>query len=173
LKLKGEALGALERREEAIQALEEARQGALARQEQPLLWQIHRALGQQRQRLLQQDLARNCFSSARAGIESLASTVEDSFLREQFLRAALSTLPTEKPVSASRAAKGAFGGLTPREREVVMLIAQGKSNREIADALVVTKRTIETHINNILAKLNFTSRTQIAVWAFDNGLVKR
>ncbi len=171
LKLKGEALGALSRREEAIEVLEEARRGALARQEKPLLWQIHRALGRQHRRLKQEDLAQRNFTSAREGIESLASTIDDVYLREQFLNAALITLPREKPISASRAAKEAFGGLTEREREVVTLIAQGKSNREIADALVVTKRTIETHMNNILYKLNLTSRAQIVVWAVEKGLV--
>jgi len=53
----------------------------------------------------------------------------------------------------------------------VTLIAQGKSNREIADSLVVTKRTVETHISNILYKLNLTSRAQIVVWAVERGLV--
>ncbi len=171
LKLKGEALGALSRREEAIQALEEARRGALARQEQPLLWQIYRALGRQHRRLKQEDLAQRNFTSARQGIASLASTLDDVYLREQFLHAALTTLPREKSVSTNRAARDAFGGLTEREREVVTLIAQGKSNREIADALVVTKRTIETHMNNILYKLNLTSRAQIVVWAVESGLV--
>ncbi len=171
LKLKGEALGALERREEAIQALEEAMRGALARQEQPLLWQIYRALGRQHRRLKQEDLAQRNFTPARQGIASLASTIDDVYLREQFSHTALTTLPREKPVSASRAAKEAFGGLTEREREVVILIARGKSNREIAGALVVTKRTIETHINNILYKLNLTSRAQIVVWAVERGLV--
>ncbi len=173
LKLKGEALGALSRREEAIEALEEARRGALARQEKPLLWQLHRALGRQHRRLRQEDLAQRNFTSAREGIESLASTIDDVYLHEQFLHAALITLPREKPISASRAAKEAFGGLTERECEVVILIAQGKSNREIADALVVTKRTIETHMNNILYKLNLTSRAQIVVWAVESGLATR
>ncbi len=171
LKLKGEALGALEHREEAIQVLEEARRGALVRQEKPLLWQIHRALGRQHRRLKQEDLAQRNFTSARQGIESLASTIDDVYLREQFLHAALTTLPREKPASTNRAARDAFGGLTEREREVVTLIAQGKSNREIADALVVAKRTVETHINNILYKLNLTSRAQIVVWAVEKGLV--
>ena len=172
LKLKGEALGALSRREEAIQALEQARRGALARQEQPLLWQIHRALGRQHQRLKQEDLAQRDFTAARAGIASLAKAIDDGYLREHFLQAALSTLPREKPTSPNRAAKEAFDGLTEREREVVRLVAQGQSNREIADALVVTKRTIETHINNILYKLNLTSRAQLVVWAVEKGLVK-
>lgn len=172
LKLKGEALGALSRQEEAIQALEEARRGALARQEQPLLWQIDRALGRQHHRLRREDLARRSFTSAREGIASLAKTIEDVYLREHFLHAALSTLPKEKPASPTRAAKAAFGGLTEREREVVRLVAQGKSNSEIADTLVVAKRTVETHINNILYKLGFSSRTQIALWAVERGLVK-
>ncbi len=122
LKLKGEALGALSRREEAIQALEEARLGALARQERPLLWQLHRALGREHQRLKQEDLAQRNFTSAREVIASLASTIDDVYLREHFLHAALVTLPREKPVTASRVAKEAFGGLTEREREVVRLL---------------------------------------------------
>ena len=170
LKLKGEALGALSRREEAMEVLEEASRGALARHEKPLLWQIHRALGRQHRRLKQEDLAQRNFTSAREGIASLASTIDDIYLREHFLSTALTTLPREKPLSANRVAKEVFGGLTAREREVVRLVAQGKSNREIADALVVTKRTIETHINNIQYKLNLASRAQIVVWAVEKGL---
>jgi DNA-binding CsgD family transcriptional regulator len=173
LKLKGEALGALSRREEAIEALEEARQGALARQEQPLLWQLHRALGRQYHYLKQEDLAQRNFTSARQGIASLARTIDDVYLREHFLHAALATLPREKPVLASRVAKEAFGGLTEREREVAAFIAQGKSNREIADELVVSYRTVETHVGTILSKLAFSSRAQIAVWAVEIGLLKQ
>ena len=89
----------------------------------------------------------------------------------KFSRSTLATLPREKPVPASRAAKSAFGGLTEREREIVVCIAQGKSNREIAEALIVTKRTVETHINNILYKLDCTSRSQIVAWASEKGLL--
>ncbi len=173
LKLKGEALGVLGRREEGIQALEEATQGALARQEQPLLWQLHRALGQQYHYLEQEDLARRNFTSARQGLACLASTIDDVYLREHFLSAALSTLPREKPVTANRVAKEAFGGLTERERKVATLIAQGKSNREIAHELVISYRTVETHVGTILSKLAFASRAQIAVWAVESGLVKQ
>ncbi|HLZ62228.1 MAG TPA: AAA family ATPase [Ktedonosporobacter sp.] len=173
LKLKGEALGALSRRPEAIQALENARTGAQARQERPLLWQIHRALGRQYQYLKQEALAQRNFTAARQEIASLARTIDDAYLREQFLHAALATLPGEKPVSASRAAKEAFGGLTEREREVAAFIAQGKSNREIADELVVSYRTVETHVGAILSKLAFSSRAQVAVWAVESGLVKQ
>lgn len=57
-----------------------------------------------------------------------------------------------------------YGGLTGREGQVAQLVAQGLSNREIATQLVVSERTVETHVGNILSKLNFHSRTQIGVW---------
>ncbi len=172
LKLKGEALAALRRTEEAIAALSEAERGALQRQEQALLWRIHRAAGYAHRYLKQEDLAQHHFRSARQGIASLASTIDDGSLHDQFLQAALATLPREKPLAAKRSAKQAFGGLTERELEVVALIAQGKSNREIAEALVVAKITVETHVNNILHKLGFTSRAQIVLWAVERGLAK-
>jgi len=62
--------------------------------------------------------------------------------------------------------------LTLREREVAALVAQGKSNGEIADALVVSKRTVETHIAHILAKLGFTNRAQVVRWAIEVGLTQ-
>src|SRR5260370_16003967 len=99
--------------------------------------------------------------------------MDDIVLREHFWPAALATLPRAKPVAASRVAKEAFGGLTEREREVAAFIAQGKSNREIADELVVSYRTVETHVGTILSKLAFSSRAQIAVWAVEIGLVKQ
>ncbi len=65
------------------------------------------------------------------------------------------------------------GGLTDRERGVAALIAQSKSNAEIADALVISKRTAETHISNILSKLGFTSRGQIAAWTIKKTLTSQ
>ncbi len=60
--------------------------------------------------------------------------------------------------------------LTGREREIVMLISQGKSNNEIADELVISKRTVEKHAANILSKLGLTSRSQVVRWAFEHGI---
>jgi len=60
--------------------------------------------------------------------------------------------------------------LTPREREVAALIGQGLSNSEIADALVLSKRTVEHHIASILSKLGFTNRAQIVRFAIENRL---
>jgi non-specific serine/threonine protein kinase len=61
-------------------------------------------------------------------------------------------------------------GLTGRECEIVALIGQGKSNGEIAAELVLSKRTVETHVSNILSKLSLTNRAQIVRWAIDHGL---
>jgi non-specific serine/threonine protein kinase len=55
--------------------------------------------------------------------------------------------------------------LTRREREVADLVAEGLSNKDIAARLVISPRTAETHVERILTKLGFTSRTQIAAWA--------
>lgn len=65
-----------------------------------------------------------------------------------------------------------FGGLTTREREVAQLVAQGKSNRAIADELVVGVSTVEAHITHIFTKLGFSSRAQIAAWVVDKGLAQ-
>lgn len=60
--------------------------------------------------------------------------------------------------------------LTARERQVLALVADGASNRQIAETLVVTERTARTHVSAILGKLGLVSRTQAALWAVREGL---
>ncbi|MFF7364138.1 response regulator [Streptomyces sp. NPDC008125] len=60
--------------------------------------------------------------------------------------------------------------LTEREREVLGLIADGRSNREIARALVLSEKTVKTHVSNILMKLDLADRTQAALWAVRHGM---
>lgn len=57
------------------------------------------------------------------------------------------------------------GALTPREREVVLLVARGLTNRQIAGELTISERTVTTHVDHILRKLGVTSRARIAAWA--------
>ena len=73
--------------------------------------------------------------------------------------------PPAAAAGARAAGAGAPPRLTAREREVAGLVALGQSNRQIAEALVITERTAENHVGHILAKLDFRSRAQIAAWA--------
>lgn len=63
------------------------------------------------------------------------------------------------------------GSLTDREVEVLALVATGKTNREVAERLVLSKRTVDRHMSNILRKLNLRSRTEAAVFAFEHRIV--
>jgi DNA-binding CsgD family transcriptional regulator len=66
----------------------------------------------------------------------------------------------------------AGSSLTPREREVAVLIARGLTNTQIAEALVITRGTAANHVAHILGRLGLRSRTQVAIWAVHNGLVQ-
>jgi len=74
----------------------------------------------------------------------------------------------QAPVSAARPDRAA--PLTAREGEVAALIAQGSSNRRIAETLVITEGTAANHVKHILRKLDFAARSQIAAWAVERGL---
>ena len=88
------------------------------------------------------------------------------------LLAELGVRPRRRPGTAAAAPVGVPKGtmLTPREREVTGLVAEGLSNRQIAEGLYLSERTAETHVQNILTKLGFCSRTQVAGWAVRESL---
>ena len=71
-----------------------------------------------------------------------------------------------------RTAQEADDGLTEREKEVLLLIAEGRSNKEIAQELHISIKTVKTHVSNLLMKCGLEDRTQLAVYAHRNGLVK-
>jgi DNA-binding CsgD family transcriptional regulator len=77
---------------------------------------------------------------------------------------------TPMPPPASRLPATGSSPLTAREREVAALVARGFTNRQIAEALVITEGTAGSHLEHILAKLGFRSRAQIAAWAVARGL---
>jgi len=91
----------------------------------------------------------------------------EAVLHPEVMRKLMAQVP-----SRQRAEKPAdLPPLTAREVEVIRLVAQGMSNREIATALVISEKTAKAHISNILGKLGIEDRTQMAVYAIKNGLV--
>ena len=60
--------------------------------------------------------------------------------------------------------------LTPREREVVVLLADGLTNAQLAERLYISPRTAAVHVSNVLAKLGMASRTEVAAWAIRTGM---
>jgi DNA-binding CsgD family transcriptional regulator len=168
--LRGRALDALGRGKDALSALETAKQGAIAGREPCVLWEIHAALGHTHARAGHNDPAQSEFTDARRVIDELAETIRDDARRERFVAAANAALPAPRRMTRRQAAKEAAGGLTEREREVAVRITMGRTNREIADELVLSERTIETHVGNILSKLGFSSRAQVAAWGAERGI---
>jgi DNA-binding CsgD family transcriptional regulator len=171
-KLRGEALMALQPPIKAEAALTAAQAIASEQEARPMQWRIYVSLGSLYQGQGRNKEAEQAFAAARTIIEELATTIENESLRDTFLRQATSTLPHPRSLSPAQATKQVFGGLSKREREVAVLIAQGKSNREIADMLILSERTIESHVSSILFKLDYTSRTQIATWVIEKGLTR-
>lgn len=170
--LRGEAFFALRECKRAENDFRAAIQTASAQGARPLLWRIHLALGKLYLASARRDDGEREFEMARKIISELATSLSDSSLRDLFQTRSLALIPPVTPLSARQTAKKEFGGLTTREREVAVLIAQGKSNREIAEALVLSERTVENHVGSILSKLDFNSRAQIAVWAVEKGRAK-
>lgn len=79
--------------------------------------------------------------------------------------AVLDKLNQEKPVEK-------YEELTSRELEVLLLMAQGDSNQEIAEKLFISLKTVKTHVSNVLMKLDVEDRTQATIYAFKKGLMK-
>ena len=161
---------ALNQLEKAQHALEQAKEGAEQREALPLLWQIHRLLGTlyKKQKIIEK--SEREFASAGRVLQDLATNIHEEQLRTGFLRSAFETLPKERKITKRQSEAEKFEGLTAREREVARFLSQGKSNREIAEKLFLSERTVENHVGNILTKLGFDSRAQVAVWAVEKGL---
>jgi len=93
----------------------------------------------------------------------------ESLLQINQLRAVIERLVREDAKAAPHAAKK-LDILTPRERETLNLVAQGLTNKQIAPILGISETTVKTHVENIIAKLGVSDRTQAAVWAVRSGM---
>jgi DNA-binding NarL/FixJ family response regulator len=94
----------------------------------------------------------------------------EALLAPAVTRRLISEFARMRPVSGTLPS-AVLGTLTPRETEVLRLVAEGMSNPEIARRLVVTEETVKTHVSRILAKLGLRDRTQAVVAAYESGLV--
>ena len=99
-------------------------------------------------------------------------TVADgnSLLSPSVTRTVIERMARHPPLDADASER--LGDLTPREREVLELIARGRSNTEIADALVIEESTVKTHVKRILMKLGVRDRVQAVIFAYESGLAQ-
>jgi DNA-binding NarL/FixJ family response regulator len=103
-----------------------------------------------------------------AGPNEVDAALRAAVRDEVFLDAAV----TRKLTQEMRAPRTGLGVLTAREKEVLILVAEGRSNNDIADHLVISERTARTHVSHLLAKMGLSSRTQAALLAVKEGLVQ-
>jgi DNA-binding NarL/FixJ family response regulator len=94
----------------------------------------------------------------------------DAVVAPSTTRRLLATIAHQLP-AAQGAADRRLQHLTPRENEVLLAVARGLSNAEIADELVLSEATVKTHVGRVLAKLDLRDRVQIVIYAYDQGLV--
>jgi len=90
-------------------------------------------------------------------------------LHPEIARKLMSAVAAKEEPAAGRAPSHSENGLTEREQEVLYLIADGLSNREIAEKLVISEKTVKTHVSSILGKLGLADRTQAAIYALRHG----
>ena len=105
--------------------------------------------------------------------QELAEAVRKAAKGEAVLHPRVAARVVQELHGATRSALNPFTELSERELEVLKLIADGASNTEIADRLVISEKTVKSHVSNILSKLHVLDRTQAAVYAWREGVVRR
>ncbi len=163
LLLRADALAALGHGAAAREALEEARSLAMAFVERGVLWRISAALAaldKRAERANRQERAR-----AQAELQSLLDQIGDAHLRGALLQT-----PSAQTVMASLPVQDYPDRLSAREVQALRLIAAGMSNREMADTLSVSVRTVERHIENLYRKIDARSKADATAYAFRHRL---
>ena len=102
-----------------------------------------------------------------ADVDEIVEAIRAAHRGEVHLDAAVARVLTRSLVAPRRG----VAALTARERDVLVLVAEGRSNRDIGRILSIGERTVQTHLGNVLTKLDLASRTQAALWAVREGLV--
>ncbi len=105
--------------------------------------------------------------------EELAETIKAAAIGEAVLDSKVASRLMHEYRGGENESVQAYMQLTNREQEVLELIANGMSNAQIAENLVISEKTVKSHVSNILSKLHFADRTQVAVFAWKEGIVKK
>jgi NarL family two-component system response regulator LiaR len=108
-----------------------------------------------------------------AGLDELTEAVRKAARGEAVLHPHVAARLVQELNGLEREQALLYGTLSEREREVLQLIAGGMSNAQIAERLVISERTVKSHVNNILGKLHLADRTQAAIYAWREGIVGR
>jgi len=104
------------------------------------------------------------------GLDELVGAVRKAALGEATLHPHVAARLAQEVHGASSGTRWLYDTLSEREREVLGLIATGLTNAQIAERLVISERTVKSHVNNILSKLQVADRTQAAIYAVEHGL---
>lgn len=125
------------------------------------------------------DDARIWFERAYEHVENTAEHLSADALRDRYIEDGFCVSVIREAAARYGVGRGALppadtadrlAGLTPRELEVLTLVAAGRTNREISDELYISEKTVARHLTNIFNKVDVESRTQAAAWAFRNGI---
>ncbi len=150
--------------EGALELLSEAEAAAGQQGHLSLAWRLNADMAHAWLAAGDRDAARAAADKGLRLVEGLAERIPDEPLSLQFRERAFARLPGGL---RRRQAGDSVGRLTRREAEIAVLVARGLTNREIAEELVLSTRTVETHIANALAKMGFATRAQLAGWAVE------
>jgi NarL family two-component system response regulator LiaR len=113
-----------------------------------------------------------CYLLKDIGPEELIATVHRASRGEAFLQPRIAAQVMQALNGKKRGQESLADSLSGREIEVLRLIAEGLNNLEIADRLIISEKTVKSHVSNILGKLHLADRTQAAVFAWREGLMR-
>ncbi|RKD33152.1 response regulator [Thermohalobacter berrensis] len=104
--------------------------------------------------------------------DSLVKAIKDVYSGKSYIEPSLASLLVKEFNSRDRAKESTRDLLTKREYEVLTLIAEGLNNREIAQRLFISEKTVKNHVSNIFKKINVSDRIQAAIYAYKNNIKK-
>ncbi|MFW6075531.1 MAG: LuxR C-terminal-related transcriptional regulator, partial [Chloroflexota bacterium] len=168
--LRARVLLHLDKVDEAVHLLQSSRERAQALEAIGLTWRIDAVLAEAAKAQHDREATRAAIHRAMDTTSIIIKRLQDSTLRRSFRQAVSNAIPDAPKLTPNQENKLRFGGLTRRQREVAALVARGRTNRQIAELLSVSERTIESHITATLRTLNLSTRAQIAVWASGQDL---